>query len=110
LGLSGQGAGAAAPAIGPRAVLTDRKVDLDDMNAALGERYAHGEFEIRVVDGERVERQIRLRSYGFLLVEYRYPDGKPSQWRVLFPQWPKMRMSTDQANTLRHALNHYLDR
>ena len=81
------------------------------MNAALGERYARGEFEIRVIDGERVERQIRLRMYGFLFVEYRYPDGKPSQWGVLFPGWPnEMLMSTNQANVLRHALNDYLDR
>jgi hypothetical protein len=88
-----------------------RKVDLNDMNAALGERYARGEFEIRVIDGQQVERQIRLRSYGFLLVEYRFPDGTPSHWGVLFPEWPnEMRMSTDQANTLRHALSHYLDR
>lgn len=80
------------------------------MNAALGERYLRGEFDQEVIDGKQVEVQIRLRSYGFLLREYRYPDGKPSQWGVLFPHWPnEMRMSTDQANTLRHALGHCLD-
>lgn len=88
----------------------EEKVDLDDMNASLGERYARGEFETRVIDGERVERQIRLRMYGFLFVEYRYPDGKPSQWGVRFPHWPnEMLMSTNQANVLRHALDDYLD-
>jgi hypothetical protein len=85
-------------------------VDLDDMNAARGERYARGEFETRLIDGQQVERQVHLRSYGFLFVEYRYPEGEPSQWGVLFPNWPdEMLMSAAQADMLRHALNDHLD-
>lgn len=86
-------------------------MDMDDMNAELGARYARGEFDKCVIDGEEVERVIRFRSYGFLFVEYRYSDGRPSKWGVMFPSWPKeMLMSTDQAETLHHTLDLVLHR
>lgn len=80
------------------------------MNAALDEHYARGQFDTRVIDGEVVIRMIRVRSYGFLFVEYQYPDGRPSQWGIRFPRYAdEILMSTDQADTLRHTLNHYID-
>jgi len=83
---------------------------LDDMNAELGERYARGEFETRFINGERVEREIRLRSSGLLVAEYRYPDDRPSQWGVLLPHWPQeVLMSIEQVQTVRNALDQILD-
>lgn len=66
-----------------------RNVDLSDMNAALGERYARGEFETRVIDGQQVEREILLRSYGFLFVEYRYRTGSLRSGVFCFRSGPK---------------------
>lgn len=80
------------------------------MNASLGDRYARGEFETRVIDGEAVQERIRRRTYGFVLREYVYPDGKSSKWGVIFPGWSQeVVMSTDEAETLRLILNDVLD-
>lgn len=85
-------------------------MDIDDMNAKLGKHNARGEFETRFIDGERVEREIRLRSYGLLVAEYRYPDGRPSRWGVLLPHFAEeVLMNIEQVRTMRDALDHILD-
>ena len=49
--------------MGQRTIRGKWKVHLDDMNAARGEAYARGEFEIRVIDGQRSNDR-----YGFAVI------------------------------------------
>ncbi|MDT5370737.1 MAG: hypothetical protein QOC62_5168 [Mycobacterium sp.] len=55
------------------------------------------------------ERKIVYRTYGICVSKWELPDGTPTGWAVIFPHWPEiMLMSTDQAKTLRDALNFVL--
>lgn len=55
------------------------------------------------------ERKIVYRSYGICISKWELPDGTPLCWGVIFPHWREtMLISTDQAETLRDALNFVL--